>query len=130
MKLSILILINLYSIALAIAEVEIRDGSAHATSNHPAPWTADKAFIIGHANAWHNGLDLVLTLFPSMVWYEFPLEKTFAPARISFRPRQDCPTCIDQGPTVWQFIGKLALFSILAKSLLPEGIEVTNDTTG
>ena len=69
----------------AIAEVEFKGGSAHATASHPAPWTADKAFIPGHANAWHNGYD---TLFPHYVWYEFPADKAFVPARVSFRPRQ------------------------------------------
>ena len=88
---------------MAIAEVEIRDGRARATSNYPAPWTADKAFILGHAYAWHAGKNP--ELFPAMVWYEFPAENTFAPGRISFRPRKDC--CLDEAPTVWQFIGKI-----------------------
>ena len=89
-------------LALAITEMKMRDGSAHATSEHPAPWTADKAFILGHANAWHAGS--MVDGFPAMVWYEFPGDKTFVPARVSFRPRQDC--CVDEAPTVWQFIGK------------------------
>ena len=85
----------------AISEVDIKGGSARATSQDAAPWTADKAFILGHANAWHNGEPY--GMFPEIVSYEFPQSKTFIPARVSFRPRIDC--CLDQGPTVWQFVG-------------------------
>lgn len=88
---------------MAISEVEIKDGSAHATNSYPAPWTPEKAFILGHANAWINSNNANERIFPNMVWYEFPADKTFVPARISFRPRQDC--CLDQAPTVWQFVG-------------------------
>ena len=86
---------------LAISEVEIKGGSAHATSSHPAPWTPEAAFILGHSNAWIAEDPSVP--FPSTVWYEFPAQATFVPARVSFRPRQDC--CQDEGPTVWQFVG-------------------------
>ena len=85
----------------AIREVEIKGGSAHATSLHPAPWTPEAAFILGHPNAWHAGNPSVP--FPATVWYEFPAHSAFAPARVSFRPRQDC--CWDEVPTEWQFLG-------------------------
>ena len=83
----------------SIREVNIQGGSAHATSSHPAPWTPDKAFSVGHNNAWHNNRGT----FPSMVWYQFPAGATFIPARVSFRSRQDC--CQDEGPSMWQFVG-------------------------
>ena len=38
-----------------------------------------------------------------MIWYGFPADAAFVPARVSFRSRQDC--CQDEGPTVWQFVG-------------------------
>ena len=79
--------------------MEIKGGSAHATSSHGGPWTPEAAFIPGHANAWHNNRGL----FPSMIWYGFPADAAFVPARVSFRSRQDC--CQDEGPTVWQFVG-------------------------
>ena len=78
-------------------------GSAHATTEHPPPWTADKAFILAHPNAWHvnSGVGRIL---PHTVWYEFPAGKRFVPGRVSFRARQDC-SCLDQAPTMWQFVG-------------------------
>jgi len=82
----------------SLVEVVFEGGSAHATSEN-SEWTADKAFIQGHAKAWHNS-DAIL---PSMVWYEFPASRAFVPGRISFRGRQDC--CLEQGPTMWQFVG-------------------------
>ena len=85
----------------AIREVNIQGGSAHATSTHPAPWTPDKAFSVGHNYAWHNNGDN--NRLPSIVWYVFPVGQTFIPARVSFRARQDC--CLQEGPTVWQFVG-------------------------
>ena len=78
-------------------------GSAHATTEHPPPWTADKAFILAHPNAWHvnSGVGRIL---PHTVWYEFPAGKRFVPGRVSFRGRQDC-SCLDQTSTMWQFVG-------------------------
>jgi len=83
----------------SLVEVAFEGGSAHATSEAGAPWTADKAFILGHAKAWHNAR----AILPSMVWYEFPSSRAFVPGRISFRGRQDC--CLDEAPTMWQFVG-------------------------
>ena len=83
-----------YLLVAAITEVEIKGGHAYASSNYPAPWTADKAFILGHANSWHVAPH-AYGLFPYLVWYEFPAGKTFIPARVSFRPRLDC--CLNQG---------------------------------
>ena len=84
----------------AISEVEIKGGSANATSFLVSPWTPEAAFILGHPNAWHSKNT---NPFPEAVWYEFPAQAAFVPARVSFRPRQDC--CQDQAPTVWQFVG-------------------------
>jgi len=99
----------------AISEVLFEGGSARTTSEHPAPWTPDKAFSSGHAHAWHNS---AVRIFPEIVWYEFPAGKSFVPGRVSFRGRQDC--CLDEAPTVWQFVGsndetcgKLGQWSIL-----------------
>ena len=94
--------------ALALAEVEIKDGSAHATSEHPAPWTADKAFNVGHNVAWsskHDPITNKYDRFPILVWYEFPAENTFIPGRVSFRGRQDTDEGRAQTPTQWQFVG-------------------------
>ena len=84
---------------MALTEVRFQGGSAQSTSQAGPPWTADKAFILGDANAWHNSRGI----FPSTVWYEFPTGQRFVPGRVSFRARQDC--CQDQGPTMWQFVG-------------------------
>ena len=87
----------------AISEVEFKGGVAYATSNHdPNTWKAANAFILGHAYGWHikpseNGM------FPQLVWYEFPANKAFVPARVSFRPRKDAGW--DQVPTMWQYVG-------------------------
>ena len=86
----------------ALAEVRFEGGSAHATSSHPAPWTADKAFIRGHTNVWHNDIGDG-RIFPQTVWYQFPAGSRFVPGRVSFRGRQDC--CEDSAPAMWQFVG-------------------------
>ena len=93
---------------MALAEVEIKDGSAHATSEYPAPWTADKAFSVGHNVAWHSKFDPITKAydrFPILVWYEFPAENTFIPGRVSFRARQDEIKLKNQIPGQWQFVG-------------------------
>ena len=88
----------------AISEVEIKGGSAHATSSYGGPWTPEAAFILGHSYAWHNKCNPApCNPFPDTVWYEFPADAAFVPARVSFRPRQDC--CHEQTPTIWQFVG-------------------------
>jgi len=84
----------------ALAEVRIEGGIARATSQWTAPWTADKAFILGHANAWHNDVENG-RIFPQTVWYEFPAGKRFVPGRVSFHGRQDS----NSGPATWQFVG-------------------------
>ena len=84
---------------MGLTEVTFQGGSAQSTSQSLAPWTCDKAFILGHANAWHNGN----AILPSMVWYVFPVGKRFVPGRVSFRGRQGC--CLDEAPTMWQFVG-------------------------
>ena len=81
----------------ALSEVLFEGGSAHATSEHTPPWTADKAFARNHGNAWINSLATNERIFPEIVWYEFPAGKTFVPGRVSFRPRQD--GYYDQVPT-------------------------------
>jgi len=85
----------------SLVEVVFEGGSAHATSEIPDGWTADKAFIRGrgHSKGWHNNGEIL----PSMVWYDFPASKAFIPGRISFRGRQDC--CPLDAPTMWQFVG-------------------------
>jgi len=90
--------------APSISEVVFEGGSAHATSAISAKWSADKAFILGHANGWHVGGGATDRIFPAMVWYKFPEEKAFVPARVSFRGRQD-RDAFDQVPAMWQFIG-------------------------
>jgi len=93
---------------LALAEVEIKDGTAHATSVHSASWTADKAFSVGHNEGWHNKPDPITKKqerFPILVWYEFPAENSFIPGRVSFRARQDTDEGINQLPAQWQFVG-------------------------
>jgi len=93
---------------LALVEVEIKDGSAHATSEYTVPWTADKAFSVGHNVAWHSKHDPITSKyerFPILVWYEFPAENTFIPGQVSFRGRQDTAKAILQTPKQWQFIG-------------------------
>ena len=72
---------------MAVAEVEIKGGSAHSTGDYSAAWTADKAFILGHENCWINSQDPTLRIFPNLVWYEFPRDQTFTPARVTFRTR-------------------------------------------
>ena len=100
----------IFSSVPAIQEVEIKGGSAHATAIHGSPnWTPEKAFILGNPTGWHNGLTEMKRILPVMVWYEFPANKIFTPGRISFRLGQDC--CPDQGPTIWQFVGKLLFLS-------------------
>ena len=71
-------LFYLLSSVTAISEVEFKDGVAHATSVYSQNWTADKAFILGHATGWrHNPTAFVI--FPILIWYEFPADKTFVP---------------------------------------------------
>ena len=94
----------LLSSVTAISEVEFKDGVAHATSFYDHNWTADKAFILGHALGWHDNPN-AYGIFPKLIWYEFPADKTFAPARISFRQRKDCCLASLQGPTMWQYVG-------------------------
>jgi len=84
---------------MGLTEVRFEGGSARATKEAGTPWTAEKAFLLGHANAWHNSREIL----PSTVWYEFPVGQRFAPARVSFRPRQDC--CLNEAPNMWQFVG-------------------------
>jgi len=115
----------------AISEVKFEGGSAKATSCHPAPWTAEKAFILGHINAWQAGRQpgaqkTEWAIFPTIIWYEFPADKTFIPASVSFRPRQDC--CLNEAPTVWQFVGsndaacgKYGRWTVLCEDLSNEG---------
>ena len=92
----------LLSSVTAISEVEFKDGVAHATSFYDHNWTADKAFILGHATGWrHNPTAFVI--FPILIWYEFPADKTFVPAGISFRPRND--NAPNEGPTMWKYVG-------------------------
>ena len=38
-----------------------------------------------------------------MIWYKFRVG--FVPAEISFQPRSDISTHLNQGPTVYQFVG-------------------------
>ena len=95
----------MFSVA-ALAEVKLEGGVARATSNYTAPYTADKAFIPGHANCWYNS-DGEGKNFPQVIWYEFPEAKRFVPGRVSFRGRQrGCEDCFQsETPTMWQFIG-------------------------
>jgi len=86
---------------LAISEVEIKRGTARATDESLNPaWKAEGAFIINHPYGWNSGGDAPS---PVMIWYEFPSDRIFVPARVSFRSRQDC--CLVDTPTMWQFVG-------------------------
>ena len=84
----------------AIAEVKFDGGVAKTTSFHSDGWAPKNAFIIGHANGYHDGSPY--GMFPILVWYEFPAGKTFVPARVSFHPR---PAHLDRSPTMWEFVG-------------------------
>merc|ERR1739838_33534 len=76
----------------ALAEVEIRGGSAHSTTEGLDLWTADKAFTPGHDTGFQskprnqsNPRDPAECVpFPITVWYEFPAENIFMPGRVSF----------------------------------------------
>merc|ERR1711872_436503 len=91
---------------LALTEVEITGGSAHATSVYPES-KAEYAF--SDKSHWHLGRDSPgkYSRFPVLVWYEFPEEKLFVPGRVSFRGRQDSTLTVvqQQTPSEWQFVG-------------------------
>ena len=88
----------------ALAEVTIEGGVAKTTAYTPGNWVAKNAFIQGHAQGWYMGaINGEWGRFPQMLWYEFPAEKAFVPARISFDSRQDC--CPEETPSIWEFIG-------------------------
>ena len=88
---------------LLISEVEIKGGSAFATAYHPGRWAPENAFSAGEL-AW-GGFQVT---FPAIVWYKFPANATFPPARVSFQARAD-PTAAHgvhtDGPVAWQFLG-------------------------
>merc|ERR1711942_346969 len=71
----------------------------------PPAMTEEKAFMTPEhkANGWHNEKDGNKRTFPEMVWYQFPVDAAFTPARVSFRPRGSC--CLEQAPTMWEFVG-------------------------
>merc|ERR1711942_28942 len=72
----------------AMTEVKFAGGSAGSTGVWDAQWTAEKAFMTPEhkANGWHNEKDGNKRTFPEMVWYQFPVDAAFTPARVSFRP--------------------------------------------
>ena len=72
---------------MAMSEVKVSGGSAHASSFWDANWDPENAFKLGHKNGWHDGKNV--KVFPQLIWYNFPKEKAFVPARISFRPRNN-----------------------------------------
>merc|ERR1711872_1186853 len=85
----------------SLEEVTFEGGSAVATSEYSSAYTAKLAFNqITHG--WRNDADI--EALPSMVWYEFPANKSFIPGRVSFRPRQDWTGATTEGPSMWQFV--------------------------
>ena len=84
---------------IGIAEVEIIGGSANSTEYVPYGPPTENAFDFFQELSW-SGSDVV---FPAILWYEFPANAAFIPARVSFRPAHK--GMMDQGPTMWQFVG-------------------------
>lgn len=94
-----------------IQEVKIEMGKAGASSSWPAgPWSKpESAFRQDIKEAWASGLfesTLVRKPFPHLIWYQFPTEKAFRPAEVTFRSRQlDDKYVSMHAPTKWQFVG-------------------------
>ena len=80
----------------SITEVEIKGGSAKATSVHSSSWNPEEAFKTTTKTGWHNKANPDQAAFPEMIWYEFPANAAFYPARISFRPGA-APDALGQG---------------------------------
>lgn len=95
--------------ARVIREVVISHGKAGAsTSWRDAPWSdPEQAFKQDIKHAWASGIfpNGVRTPCPHLIWYDFPLERAFIPAEVSFRVRQDTAGGLAHGPTKWQFVG-------------------------
>jgi len=85
-----------------LTEVKFEGGSANATNEHNQAFSAEKAFILGAANAddaWHNGKEILT----SIVWYEFQIK--IVPGRVSFRGREKSNQNALTAPVQWQFVG-------------------------
>ena len=81
----------------------LKDGSTNLPSNGSVAHNSQLFMMHGDVTFSKIVLIYPTVRLPSTVWYEFPVGKIFVPARVSFRARQDC--CLDEGPTVWQFVG-------------------------
>merc|ERR1712212_193931 len=83
-----------------IREVFPTHGKAAASTNwRNAPWSdPENAFRQDVKHSWGSGIfsNDVRTPFPHLIWYDFPAERAFIPAEVSFRTRQDGH--LDLGP--------------------------------
>ena len=115
-------------------EVVVHNGRAGASSYYDEVWNPDNAFRGDYLYGWHAGpRGSAPRPFPVLIWYEF--RETFLPAEVSFRPRQDCATCVDLTPTKFQFIGTndaicddLSAWTILCEDLSDEAFETMYET--
>ena len=100
-------------ILVSMREVRFGDGIARATSviNSEPRYQAAEAFKEGANEFWHSGRDAkgygnVEYSFPHMIWYEFPENDAFVPARVSFKARTGSGCNAGKcGATKYQFIG-------------------------
>jgi len=119
-----------------IKEVPITHGKAGASSSwEAAPWAnPESAFRQDIKQAWASARypNDVRTPFPHLIWYDFPAEKAFIPAEVSFRARQDGHSAA--APTKWQFVGtndltcdEKAAWAILCEDLSGAGYKSEGD---
>jgi len=119
-----------------IKEVPTTHGKAGASTSWRAqPWgNPESAFKQDIKEAWASGIfpNDVRTPFPHLIWYDFPAEKAFIPAEVSFRPRQAGNTLY--APTKWQFVGtndetcdERAAWAILCEDLSGAGYKSQGD---
>jgi len=119
-----------------IKEVPTTHGKAGASSSwRGGPW-ANPANALRQdiKEGWASGIfpNDVRTPFPHLIWYDFPAEKAFIPAEVSFRPRQAGSTQL--APTKWQFVGtndatcdEKAAWAILCEDLSGAGYKSQGD---
>jgi len=119
-----------------IKEVPTTHGKAGASSSwRNQPWAnPENALRQDIKEGWASGIfsSDVRTPLPHLIWYDFPAEKAFIPAEVSFRPRQAGTTLY--APTKWQFVGtndltcdEKAAWAILCEDLSGAGYKSQGD---
>lgn len=101
---------DLNTIARTIREVKVdkAGGKAGASSEYDNQRIAADGFKwdakYGWATGRKNGANGIILPPPHFIWYDFPSEKAFIPAEVTFRPRVD-GKAFTESPTKWQFVG-------------------------